>query len=126
MRCIVDWAVVVAVLSCRSRPIPDPPCPPEAVVELLHDAAFNLDQGDDARVRRDLASLRMRLPSHGRAATWALGFADRMERALTSGGGRQFDAETLRADLHMSACLPKELHQRLHQRLPPLPGVNRP
>jgi hypothetical protein len=118
VRNLFGCAVVLGALSCRSQP----PCPPDAVIELLHDAVFHLDQGDDdARVRSDLSAVRSQMPHEGPAAVWARGFADRMQAALASDGGRRFDAETLRADLHMSACLPKELHRRLHQRLPPLP-----
>ena len=94
-------------------------CPPETVLEQLHDAAFHLDQrDDDQRVRADVEQVRK-----ADAGAWAMKLADRMESALADdGGSRQFDAETIRADLHESPCLTGDAHRRFHQRLPSLRG----
>jgi hypothetical protein len=99
-----------------------PACPPEFTIEILHDAAFHLDQGDDDDgVRRDLEEARARIAIDKTGAAWARGFIKRIDAALqVNGSARQFQAEVIRTDLHDSGCLPKELHARFHRRLPAL------
>src|SRR5438105_1886156 len=113
--------------ACARRPASPPPrtqpsCPSEATIEILHDAAFHLDQGDDdARVRQYLVDARGRTAADRAGAAWARAFVDRMESALRQEPGtRQFQAEVIRGDLHESPCLTKEMHTRFHLWLPPV------
>jgi len=109
--------LVTSALSAACERRSPAPCPPEAVLERLHDATFHVDQGDDdARVRRDLAEIRAQAGD-----AWTQRFVDRIETASRpDAGSRQFEAESIRADLHASACLTREMHERFHRRLPPL------
>jgi hypothetical protein len=92
------------------------------MLELLHDAAFHLDRGgDDGRVSEDLAEVRRRIMTDDMAATWAIQFVERMEATLQRDAAvRQFEAEEIRADLHGSGCLSKDVHERFHRQLPPV------
>jgi hypothetical protein len=93
-------------------------CPGEPVIARLHDAVFHLDQrDDDARVRKDLIEVAAMAQSDPAGAAWAGALRDRVWSALDHSDNRQFEAESIRADLHASACLTKELHERLHQSL---------
>lgn len=93
------------------------PCPPEPVLELLHDALFHIERGDDdARVRSEIARIRQMT----KAQTVPAAFLARVQAALESDGGRRLDAEQLRAELHLSGCIPEDVHQRFHQALPPV------
>ncbi len=118
---IVVAVVNALVAGCESKPA-RAPCPPEPVLERLHDAAFHLDQGDDdARVRADLAEVRRKLHGGEAGEAWARRFVERMDAVLLGDPGvRQFEAETIRADLHDSACLTSEMHKRFHDRFPSL------
>jgi hypothetical protein len=94
------------------------PCPDEPVIARLHDAVFHLDQrDDDARVRKDLLEVAALMQSDPAGATWAGVVVNRIRAGLDYPDHRQFEAESIRADLHASACLTKALHERLHQSL---------
>lgn len=125
---IVVWLAVAVIPAVSPRHAPSPStapppscaCPTDTTIELLHDAVFHLDRGDDdARVREDLREARARTERDAAGASWARGFVERVGAALgRDDGTRQYEAEVIRRDLHESPCLTEEMHVRFHRSLP--------
>jgi len=94
-------------------------CPPEPTLELLHDAIFHLDQGDDDdRVRRDLLAVPQPTRVSDAATAWVQQLVKRVQAALHADSAvRPVTAEIIRKDFHDSICLTAEMHNQFHLRL---------
>jgi hypothetical protein len=101
-------------------------CPPQEGIAALHAAAFHFQHGPAPTAREHLRRARAIIERPGPRATALLerlaaisGLSDREP------GRAAAETEHLRLDLGEWACLPAELHERLHAALPALPGTAR-
>lgn len=116
----------------EARPAPSPApvvCPSDLVLRHLHAAVWSLENAPgELDGIGELEATRAALAEEGTPSPWAADLLQRLERAQQEPDPdrARSSIEEVRAELHLSKCIPDALHNELHrglsERSPATPG----